>query len=204
MFSAISKIICISLRGRDKRRAQAEAEFESAGIASRIDWLIVDPHPEPKAGFSQSQVKALEMCQGHEHALIFEDDFIFTGDISLSTIMRELPPEYLACWLGGNVRTQNRNRCTPHLWLCGNTWATHAMLYSKAGVKAILERYEAPETISDPGQIYDEWLRTQLQPGGGCFICKPFFAVQSEGWSDLEKRPTFYGPLWKKAELRLC
>jgi hypothetical protein len=203
MFSQITKILCISLKERPYRRVLAQEQFEQAGLASRVEWLLVDQAPDPKAGFSQSQAQALALCREEPHSLILEDDVVFTGNISLATVLEELPEDYLACWLGGNVRTYNRNRVSAHLWLCRDTWTTHAVIYSAAGIEAILSRYKAPEVISDPGQIYDEWLRVNLQPFGGCYICKPFFAVQSEGWSDIENRPTYYGPLWRRAEVRL-
>jgi hypothetical protein len=203
MFSKISKIVCISLRGREHRRALANQEFIKAGIADQVEWLIVEPHPDPKAGFSQSQFRALQMCAGHEHSLIFEDDVRLTGNISLDDIFSELPSTFRACWLGGNVRSLNHNRVSRHLWRCLDTWTTHAVIYSRAGVDAVLSNYEAPDVIERDDQIFDEWLRVNFQPGGECYICRPFFAVQSEGWSDIENRPTYYGPMWRRSEIRL-
>lgn len=200
----LDKVVCINLKDRTDRRESMTKELKKAGLLEAVEWLPGVSHMHGKVGFSQAQYNALFACRDANHALVLEDDCVFTGHIALDTVLSELPQSYDALWLGGNVRTQNNSKATAHLWHCQNTWTTHAVLYSKKMIKWILENYKPPKyRIEYDIEIYDEWLRVEAQNKRECYICKPFIAVQKEDYSDIEKRPTYYGALFHLSQGRL-
>jgi len=76
------KIYCISLVTRPDRREQAQKEFAGVGLLQRVEFILVDKHPEnQEKGIFESHMSCLEkgLSAGAKNILVFEDDVFFKG-----------------------------------------------------------------------------------------------------------------------------
>lgn len=75
-------VYCISLAGRSDRREHAAQQFEAVGLQDRVEFVIVEKHPEDnEQGIYTSHMLCLAkgLAAGARHILIFEDDIVFKG-----------------------------------------------------------------------------------------------------------------------------
>ena len=76
------RVYCISLHERLDRRRQAQQEFAGVGLLDRVEFVLVDPHPENREqGIFESHLHCLNrgLAAGAQTILIFEDDVFFRG-----------------------------------------------------------------------------------------------------------------------------
>ncbi len=76
------RVYCISLHERADRRRQAKQEFAGVGLLERVEFVLVDPHPENREqGIFESHIHCLNkgLGAGAETILLFEDDVFFRG-----------------------------------------------------------------------------------------------------------------------------
>ena len=79
-WSFFDRIYCITLRDRTDRRSRAHREFVRLGIASRVEFVVVDRHPtHSEQGIYESRLTCLRkgIAAGAACILIFEDDVAF-------------------------------------------------------------------------------------------------------------------------------
>ena len=146
--------------------------------------------PNPVRGFNQAQRNALESAKGT--ALILEDDCILKNWHHLAMALIELPDDWDMVYLGGNII--GTDLCdwpipvvySEHLSIPKQIWTTHAIGYSAAGRKKILDSW----VLND--QIYDDWLRENIVKMK-VFIVNPMVADQRPGFSDIWNQGTAYG-----------
>lgn len=78
-WSFFDKIYCISIDTRIDRREEAKKQFSSVGLLDRVEFVLVQKHPENREeGIFQSHMQCLEegLAAGADHILIFEDDVL--------------------------------------------------------------------------------------------------------------------------------
>lgn len=79
-WDSLDRIYCISVSERTDRQADARAQFIKMGLARRVEFVIVQKHPE---NCEQGIFEAHRLCMqkgvdaGAERMLIFEDDIVF-------------------------------------------------------------------------------------------------------------------------------
>lgn len=74
------RIYCISLEERTDRRQAAETSFAKVGLAGKVEFVLVKPHPSDREqGMYESHMTCLRkgLEAGAENILVFEDDVIF-------------------------------------------------------------------------------------------------------------------------------
>lgn len=79
-WNIIDKAYCISLRHRGDRRQVAQTEFSKVGLCGKIDYILMDSHPEnSEQGIYESHMQciSLGLKSGAQNIAIFEDDIIF-------------------------------------------------------------------------------------------------------------------------------
>ena len=132
-------------------------------------------------GLSQAYMEVFKTHR-YRNVLIFEDDVKFirsphTFDLAL------FPDDWDAIYLGANIRIP----CEPGNEYCSrliSSWTTHAVFYRDTFVERILKEYDMSVPI-------DEWL-CQLMPETKQYVCKPFYAVQEDGYSLIQKTNVKY------------
>lgn len=193
----MNNIYCINLPERKDRREKCEKQFRELGLEVEFFEGIRDE--TPYIGFNKAMkgviTKAYE--DGCDHALILEDDVILRNWAMLECITSELPKEYDLLYLGGNVTNDRCYNHSKHLWRALDIWTSHAILYSRKMLCNIVKKFPID------GQIYDEYLRTQVQPFYLCYISKPFLAVQDVSWSDIWQCQADYTSTFRDSEAKL-
>ena len=125
------RIYCISLHERTDRRKQVKQEFAGVGLLDRVEFVLVDPHPENREqGIFESHIHCLRkgLAAGARTILLFEDDVFFRGfnPRTLAAACDDLAalPQWNAFFLGcitsgsrrlaGGMLAAIRYRCLSH------------------------------------------------------------------------------------------
>lgn len=195
-FEFFDNIYYINLASRTDRDLATRYELMRLDIAAKrieaetgeIKWMA----------FNESQFKALSQAEG-ERVLILEDDIVFRNVSSLTgshlpEAIKELPEDWDMLFLGANTIGSDvlpfevPAPYSKHLNRITNSWATHAVAYSRKCIDEILEIWK-----HDEYPIYDEFLRVNILPVKKCFVLNPMIADQRDGFSDIWQTPVQNG-----------
>ena len=130
---------------------------------------------------------------------VFEDDCILMKPWSIvEKAMKQLPKDWDALWIGGNVRVPLK-RYSENLFIVKNTFALHAVIYnSEKMVDYILENHN-----TKTGENLDVFYNRVIQEMFNCYIIYPMVANQRKGYSDITKREVdYYDELNKTFEMQ--
>jgi GR25 family glycosyltransferase involved in LPS biosynthesis len=138
-------------------------------------------------GCRESHLSILEKQDEFPFA-VFEDDCILMKPWCLvDEVMKQLPKDWDALWLGGNVRSK-LDRYSHNLFKLKDTYALHAVIYnSERMVDYILENHNTASGIN-----LDVFYGREVQQKFNCFIIYPMVANQRKGYSDITKREVDY------------
>ena len=174
------KFYCISLEERADRRADASAQFEEAGLADKVEFVIVKKHPHNiEQGIFESHLTCLEkgIRAGANTIVVFEDDLllerfsptVLQDCIDFLSTYRHWNALYFGCLVSGSKKTQNRSvlkikyRCL-----------THGYVLSRKFSESLVKK-----TWRDIP--FDDFLRTLNDE---FYAIYPSFAFQSNSRSD--------------------
>lgn len=189
-FTYFNKIYCINLDHRTDRWQQCEREFAKEDMTvERISAIYGDKEGNNRfIAFNKSQQKAIKKAidDDAKNALVLEDDVVFKNTMHLHYAMNELPEDWFAFYLGGNILgidtiPFNRpDKYSAHLYQVRDIWQTQSVAYSNVALHYIHEHFN-PEN----GYNYDEWLRQNVTKQFKCFIIAPQISYQRKSYSDL-------------------
>jgi GR25 family glycosyltransferase involved in LPS biosynthesis len=185
------KALCLNLDSRPDRWDNARIQFKRVGL--EVERFPAIPHENPFISFNLSQQAILQTITSP--TWVFEDDVLFVNTKRWTDVIGTIPDGWDMLYLGGNV-TDNLQHHSQHWWRCVGTFTTHAVIYTPKAAQYILERFDPMVGV------YDAFLLEQIQLVLNCYICKPFLAVQSPGYSDLWGRETDYGLLDTQNKLK--
>ena len=176
------KIYCISLRERPDRKAEAEAQFEKAGLAGLVEFAIFDKDiANPERGIYVSHFTCIRKAlkEGADTVLLFEDDILFRNFdprvLKNGIDFLKHSPDWHFLFLGCMVKA-SRHTGYPSVIKVRYRSLTHAY--------AIHRRLA--ETIEPwKGVAYDDMLR-DLEDDRA-FALYPSLAFQSNSPSDNER-----------------
>ena len=183
------KAICLNLNKRTDRWDRVQKEFESKSLV--VERFAVIEDANPFRSFNISQQAILKTIT--EDTIVFEDDVIFVSD-KLNEVLETAPEGWDMLYLGGNV-LDNLKHYSGHWWRCIETHTTHAVIYTPKAAEYILQRF------NPDGIIYDEFLRSDIQPKLNSYICKPFICSQRPDYSDLWQTQADYGIMHTQSKL---
>ncbi len=142
-------------------------------------------------GCTQSHIQVISQ-QTEFPFVVFEDDCLLVQPWSVvEKAMTQLPNNWDALWLGGNVRKKLK-RYSENLFRLNGAFALHAVIYnSKSMIDFIVKKHKTPTGIN-----LDVFYRHMIQSRFKCFIIHPMVATQHEGISDISglfiaHHPTF-------------
>jgi glycosyl transferase, family 25 len=190
------KIYCISIDTRIDRRTEAKKQFTHAGLLERVEFVLVEKHPEnPEKGIFQSHMKCLKrgLQAGANNILIFEDDILIKNFqpqrlVNAAQFLKE-KHNWNAFFLGAiSNRTQKTDassvvsiqyRCLAHAYALNRPFA---------------EQFTRESWCNIP---YDNFLRKQCKD---FFALSPMIAFQSSASTDnqtivLDRMRRFFGGL---------
>lgn len=179
------KVICLTQGDRLDRWVQFEAECKRIGLKS--EKFIAIPHENRFISFCNSQVAMLRYMynSGAKTALTLEDDVQFKSMAHFDQVYSE---RWDMLYLGCNP-TQVPEKIHMHAYRIHGAWTTHAVGYTRAMMKFILDYYKGWEKDG----MYDDWLARKVHPKFRAICAKPFMAVQRpvrsdlwQGWSEYD------------------
>ena len=174
------RIYCISLEERADRRREARRQFAAVGLAGRVEFVIVQRHPQnSEQGIYESHMACIQkgLADGADHILVFEDDILFKG-FSRDRFARcvsflQSSTDWQAFFLGCIV---HRSRRTPNPNVLAVVY--RALTHAYAVSRPLAERL-----VTKPwrGVPYDAMLACFES---GFFAAYPAFAFQSDSPTD--------------------
>lgn len=161
-----------------------------------IDYTVVEgiKHSDGKQGLVMTMEKLLTECMyaGYQQICILEDDCLFLVDNPKKEIekcLSQLPKDFDLCYLGVNL-FQDAELFTPNLIKINNGWSTHAIVYSKKGIRKVLEAVRRRKLNHIP---FDEIIVKHVQNVGNTYCTYPMLITQKDGYSDIAKKEIEYG-----------
>lgn len=118
----------------------------------------------------------------YDNILVLEDDISFVlekplVDDVMNSAVEQLPPNYYLLYLGGQPTAGFKGFYSNNLLPANQFFATHAVAYSKRGIKEIMSR--------EMGYPIDNWMVTNIQTQGYCYCTNPMLASQRPDVSDI-------------------
>lgn len=191
----IDAAYCINLSRRPDRRRIAEAQFEAAGLSALVTFFeAIDGKAlthagalsDGQAGCCMSHLAVLRtaLAQGHHNVLVLEDDIQLVEGFTarLATALARCPASYDLCYVGAICRASWGNFLYPFddlLARAGSVCGTHAYI-ANLDCHPIIEA-----DLGGLRNVIDNWYASALQPRGNCYVCTPYLAAQSSGFSDV-------------------
>jgi len=174
------KIYCISLDERSDRRRTAAIQFEKAGLAGLVEFVIVKRHPlNCEQGIFESHRQCLRkgLRAGAQTIAVFEDDIIFENfnPQYLNNSIQFLKADdhwnvlFFGCLVKGSQKTANKSV----LKIKYRTLA-HAYVMNRDFAKIIAQQ-------SWQGIAFDDLLHSYKD---NLYALYPCFAFQSDSRSD--------------------
>jgi len=207
----LSNVYVINLDIREDRRRQVRGEFTAAGIRS---YGRFSAHADVNGAYgnTKSFCGLIDRCLSLDSSgcLIFEDDVIFMPSqtpfaVEIAGALNELPDNWDALYLGAtlcdNYVTQPITNYSEHLYRLWSSFAAHAIIFSKQGLKNIRSRFSPSEgwwqevLVKTDGYAFDVFLAKEFLPTANCYITKKILCGQRPGWSNLLNKNTDYNKL---------
>jgi hypothetical protein len=161
------------------RSQRAHDEMAKWGIRYAFKRGI--KHEDGWRGLSQTYLNIFK-ANRFKDVMIFEDDIKFIRSPHTFNVA-DYPSDWDAIYLGANIRIP----CEPGNEVCSRLisgWTTHAVLYRSEFVQRIVAEYDMKLPI-------DEYL-SRLMPETKQYVCKPFYAVQEDGYSLIQQQNVKY------------
>lgn len=179
-WSFFDRIYCISLAEREDRRDKASLQFAAVGIADRVEFVIVNKHPEnPEQGIFESHQRCLKqgLASGAETILVFEDDVFFRGfsaDALQAACMHLRTLPHWDMLLLGGITSGSRKTALPALTQIRYRCLAHAYALNRSFAQSLSEKHW-------DGTPWDEVLRHSQ---GAFYALHPMCAYQGLESSD--------------------
>ena len=178
------RIYCISLEEREDRRRAAAESFAEVGIADKVEFVLVQPHPSNiEQGMYESHMTCLRkgLEAGAENIVVFEDDVIFdrfdVGHFKQCTQFLKDNPGWKVLLLGALIRSSRKTN---------NPFIQKVRYQSLAHAYALNRPYA--ETLA-----YQPWqgivIDTLFRPlNDDLYAVYPMFAFQNDFSSNNDKK----------------
>jgi hypothetical protein len=175
-------IYLINLAKREDRLLQAAEELEKFNIPYKRICAIEKENGAEGLRDTMLLIFNEAIEQDYKNILIFEDDIEFceedVNDV-MSKAIAQLPSSYRLLFLGCQPTAGFSHFHSPNLLPAIKCFATHAVAYSRKCMEEIVAlRMEFP---------IDNWMVTEIETRGECFVTYPMLASQRPGVSDIGK-----------------
>lgn len=188
----ISKIVVLNLIHREDRLIQITEHFDEYKIPYERVSAIKDEQGARGLRDTMLLVFSQAMADNLENILVFEDDAVCVEPVdifhnTMNKVMEQLPENYDMCFLGCQPTGGFPNGFhSPNLLQVQKAFSTHAVLYSKKGIREIMGR--------EFGYPIDNWYVDEIEPIGNCYTVHPFLFSQRKGFSDIGREVFDWGP----------
>ena len=180
------RIYCITLKERTDRREKVLRQFDTLGIAGRVQFMIAGRHPtDSEQGIYESHIACLRDAieTGARRMVIFEDDVVFerydSDRFDEGIAFLRTHSDWAILFLGCLVK-RSRPTDVPMIRQIKYRCLTHAYAINQPCARRVVEK---------PWQKipYDVML-SRLNETETAFAICPTFAFQSDAASDNDRR----------------
>ena len=178
-----NRIVVLNLSHREDRLL----EFTEQAEKYSIPFLRIESIHDKESGARGLRDTILklfneEILNETKHLLVFEDDaecVVPPEEFNsvMEKVIDQLPGNYHMVFLGGQLTNRISHFHSENLIPVQKFFATHAVLYSLEGMKAVV--------ASNLGYPIDNHLVEAVQPLGGCYCVYPLLFGQRPGMSDI-------------------
>lgn len=179
----IDKVYLVNLAHREDRLLESAKLLEEYDIPYTV-FPAIEDREQGARGLRDTMLLIFKEALENEfdNILVLEDDVKMvegkqTFHYTMDNAVKQLPENYHLFYLGGQPTSGYASVYSAHLLPAINYFATHAVCYSRQGMKEILAM----------GMDFpiDNWIVKELQPSGNCFAVNPILASQRAGISDI-------------------
>lgn len=126
---------------------------------------------------------------GHKRILVFEDDAIpFEEEIAgLSGVVKDIQSEDWDVYYLGYNSHEPLEIHSAHSLKAKDLFSTHAIAYKSTFFDRFIDDFE-----NNRIEIFDVWLRYNIQTTMKCLASYPMLFIQSYSYSDIEKKNVSY------------
>ena len=184
----IDAVICINLSTRQDRKQKMLNNFPY-----QFYFYTADPHNDPVIGCKQSHYNCIAWAkqQQYQNVLIIEDDVQVVKDLNLYT--PSIPESFDMLYLGGICLSVYGAWFQP--WTKGRFVCLHAYIVNQRFYDVILQTIDN-EVTNVP---VDVLIANKLHEYNECYMVTEPLCIQTEGYSDIEKRTKWIQFNWPKA-----
>lgn len=178
----IDQIYCINLAKREDRFIEFTAMMDEYKIPfKRIEAV---ERPNGAEGLRETMVKIFTEAieKEYEKILVFEDDCLILEcpeifHNTMDSVVDNLPEGWVNCFLGCQVTGKFLHRYHKNILSASKVFSTHAVLYSKRGIKEILAQgFDYP---------IDNYYVDKIESLRASYVVHPLLATQRAGYSDI-------------------
>lgn len=187
----IDKVYLVNLLKREDRLLESAKLLEEYEIPYSIFTAIEKPKGAEGLRDTMNLIFKEAIENDYDCILVFEDDVKFMEEKwwvheVMNMVFNQLPENYHLCYLGGQPTNGYPNFYSPNLLPAYKYFATQSVIYSKQGIKEIVNR----------GMDYpiDNWLVSEIQTLGQCYAIDPLLCSQRKGYSDIAKNVIDWNP----------
>lgn len=182
-FNFFDKVYLLNLQKREDRLLESAKLFEEYQIPYEV-FPAIEDREQGARGLRDSVLLIFNEAikNNYENIFIFEDDIKFveppqTFHYTMNEAVKQLPENYHLIYGGGQPTAGYASIYSANLLPAIHYFATHAVGYSKQGIKEILAM----------GMDFpiDNWLVKEFQVFGRCFAVNPILCSQRAGFSDI-------------------
>lgn len=181
----------INLPERIDRLREIDSEMERYGVKYTLFEAV--KNQDGKLGLLDSMKKLLStaISKNQSNIAVLEDDVTFLAPPIdfLNTVIPQVPEDYNLFYMGANL-CQTPWRISENVLQIKMAYATHAIVYSRAGMERALS------LLNEHVTAYDIILMNNMH-GDKCYCAYPLLCTQREGWSDIEKKVMNWGELMR-------
>lgn len=189
--SKIDQIFCINLLKREDRLLEFVEQAEKYEIPFQRYSAI--ENSKGAEGLKDTMVSLFTECieKNYEHVLVFEDDMVIVEGPeifhnTMNSVVNNLPPNYVMVFLGCQLTGEIKSFYSKNLMKANKMFSTHAVLYSKRGMKEALA-----QGITGP---IDNFYVSNLEPLNESYAVVPILCSQRSGYSDIGGQHWDWGP----------
>lgn len=186
------KIVCLNLPFREDRLLQFVEQAEKLGIPFlRVESIYDSEQGARGLRDTITRLFNQEIVNGTKHLLVYEDDAMCVEspevfNQTMEKVVNQLPPDYHMVFLGCQITGRIKSFYSENIFPVVHAYSTHAVLYSLAGMAAVL--------ASDLQYPIDNHLVQTVQLEGKCYAVHPLLFSQVPGHSDIGKNFIDWSP----------
>jgi hypothetical protein len=185
------KIFLINLDSRPDRLEKVMIQLRELGVEELIERFsaISPPNGDGRLGCLLSHIEIIKISKSLnlKNVLVLEDDVFFINVDTIIESVNQLKNRNWALFYIGYNSHVPLHKVDKNLLKIEKCYSAHAVAYNSIIFDHVINDFK-----NNKIKIIDVWLSQNIQTNYDCVGCYPIAAIQSQGYSDIEKVETNY------------